>query len=82
MTEHRGFAVRLYAAALAILPRGIRREYGEQMLAVFTELATDARSLDEAVGIVRGVPVPGVRVWFMDPDSTLAVAIRAASRRG
>ena len=43
MVERRPLAVRLYAAALRILPRDIRAEYGEQMLAVFAELELAAR---------------------------------------
>ncbi len=43
MRAHRPLAVRLYAAAVAALPRGFREEYGEEMLHVFTELANDAR---------------------------------------
>jgi predicted permease len=41
--SRRPIAVRLYAAALAILPRALRDDYGDEMLEVFAALAADAR---------------------------------------
>ena len=50
MTAHRPLIVRLYGAALRRLPRNVRDEYAEQMLAVFTELAAEARDRRGARG--------------------------------
>jgi predicted permease len=43
MTEHRSRIVRLYAAALKMLPRAVHHEYAEQMLDVFTALEREAQ---------------------------------------